>query len=176
VCTVKYDARYPAKAMRYLAILRDTLWGWCRRGWFSIQCKCNIFQHPRLPTPPARAPWTVAASRLEQYNDGRAVVVLLKTRVKSEQTLARNRVWKSRSWWQYDASPTTQPQIMNTKGAIARRMRSSRTRCVYPMSQHHNRAQRSTCGRLHLASSLRSAGELHLLGRRSSSTYFGERS
>ena len=39
------------------------------------QCKCNIFQHPRLPTPPARAPWTVAASRLEQYNDGRAVVV-----------------------------------------------------------------------------------------------------
>ena len=56
---------------------------------------------------------------------GRAVVVLLKTRVKSEQTLPRNRVWKSRSWWQYDASPTTQPQIMDTKGAIARRMRSS---------------------------------------------------
>ena len=41
---------------------------------------------------------------------------------KSEQTLLRNRVWKSRSWWQYDASPTTQPQIMDTKGAIARRM------------------------------------------------------
>ena len=149
--------------------------GWCRRGWFSIQCKCNIFKHPRLPTPPARAPWTVAASRLEQYNDGRAVVVLLKTRVKSEQTLLRNRVWKSRSWWQYDASPTTQPQIMDTKGAIARRMRSSRKRCVYPMSQHHNRAQRSPCGRLHLASSLRSAGKLCLLGRRSSSTCFGER-
>ena len=150
--------------------------GWCGRGWVSIQCKCNILKYPRLATPPARAPWTVAASRLEQYNDGRAVVVLLKTRVKSEQTLLRNRVWKSRSWWQYDASPTTQPQIMNTKGAIARRMRSSRTRCVYPMSQHHNRAQRSPCGRLHLACSLRSAGELRLLGRRSSSTYFGERS
>ena len=104
--------------------------GWCRRGWFSIQCKCNIFKYPRLPTPPARAPWTVAASRLEQYSDGRAVAVLLKTRVKSEQTLLRNRVWKSRSWWQYHASPTTQPQIMDTKGAIARRMRSSRKRCV----------------------------------------------
>ena len=64
-----------------------------------------------------------------------------------------------------------QPQIMDTKGEIARRMRSSRKRCVYPMSQHHNRAQRSPCGRVHLASSLRSAGELRLLGRRSSSTF-----
>ena len=45
---------------------------------------------------------------------------------------------------------------MDTKGAIARRKRSSRKRCVYSMSQHHNRAQRSPCGRLHLASSLRS--------------------
>ena len=127
--------------------------GWCRRGWVSIQCKCNIFQYPRLPTPAAGAPWTGAANRLEHYNDARAVVVLLKTRVKSEQTLPRKRVWKSRSWWEYDASPTTQPQIMDTKGAIARRKRSSRKRCVYPMSQHHNRAQRSPCGRLHLASS-----------------------
>ena len=149
--------------------------GWCRRGWVSIQCKCNIFQYPRLPTPPARAPWTAAASRLEHYTKRRAVGVVLKFRVKSEQTLLRNRVWKSRSWWQYDASPTTQPQIMDTKGAIARRKRSSRKRCVYPMSQHHNRAQRSPCGRLHLASSLRSAGKLCLLGRRSSSTCFGER-
>ena len=148
---------------------------WCRRGWVSIQCKCNIFQYPRLPTPAAGAPWTGAANRLEHYNDARAVVVLLKTRVKSKQTLPRKRVWKSRSWWEYDASPTTQPQIMDTKGAIARRMRSSRKRCVYPMSQHHNRAQRSPCGRLHLACSLRSAGELRLLGRRSSSTCFGER-
>ena len=149
------------------------VWLWV--GQHPVSCKCNIFQHPRLPTPPARAPWTVAASRLEQYTKRRAVGVLLKFRVETEQGLPRNRVWKSRSWWQYDASPTTQPQIMNTKGAIARRMRSSRTRCVYPMSQHHNRAQRSTCGRLHLASSLRSAGELRLLGRRSSSTCFGER-
>ena len=115
--------------------------GWCRRGWVSIQCKCNIFRHPRLPTPPARAPCTAAASRLEQYIDGRAVAVLLKTRVKSEQTLLRNRVWtlwKSSSWWEYDASPPTQPQIMDTKGAIARRKRSSRKRCVYPISRHHN--------------------------------------
>ena len=57
------------------------------RGWVSIQCKCNIFQYPRLPTPAAGAPWTGAANRLEHYNDARAVVVLLKTRVKSEQTL-----------------------------------------------------------------------------------------
>ena len=158
-----------------------SLVGCCRRGWFSIQCKCNIFQYPRLPTPPARAPWTDAASRLEQYSDGRAVAVLLKTRVKSEQTLPRKRVWKSR----------TKELVLVGIRCIADdsaadhghkrcdsppHVRSSRKRCVYPMSQHHNRAQRSPCGRLHLASSLRSAGELRLLGRRSSSTCFGESS
>jgi hypothetical protein len=62
-----------------------------------------------------------------------------------------------------------QPQIMDTKGAIARRMRSSCKRCVYPMSpsittEHSPQSQRSPCGRVHLASSLRSAGELRLLG------------
>ena len=99
--------------------------------------KCNIFKHPRLPTPPARAPWTAAASRLEQYNDGRAVVVLLKTRVKSEQTLPRNRRFGSQGVGgntMHRRRLRSQPQIMDTKGAIARRMRSSRKRCVYPMS------------------------------------------
>ena len=138
-------------------------------------CKCNTFQYPRLAVPIASAPWTDASARRDFYNDGAVVVVKIKTRAATEQRCVRNRYRKSRSWWQYDASPTTQPQIMDTKGAIARRMRSSRKRCVYPMSQHHNRAQRSPCGRLHLASSLRSAGKLCLLGRRSSSTCFGER-
>ena len=48
--------------------------GWCRRGWFSIQCKCYIIKHPRLATPPARAPWTAAAaSRPEHYTKRRAI-------------------------------------------------------------------------------------------------------
>ena len=132
--------------------------------------------HDFQPRPLARPGQTLLADWNNTTTaEPEAVVVLLKTRVKKEQTLPRKRGWKSRSWWEYEASPTTQPQIMDTKGAIARRMRSSRTRCLYPMSQHHNRAQRSTSGRLHLASSLRSAGELRLLGRRSSSTCFGER-
>ena len=67
----------------------DERLGRCRRGWVSIQCKCNIFQYPRLPTPPARAPWTVAASRPVMYTKRRAVGVLLKFRVETEQTLPR---------------------------------------------------------------------------------------
>ena len=109
LCVIRTLRRHSHRALQVAG--PNTSSGWCRRGWVSIPvCKCNIFQYPRLPTPAARAPWTGAANRLEQYNDGRAVVVLLKTIVKSEQALPRNRnrfFWKSRSWWQYDASPTT---------------------------------------------------------------------
>jgi hypothetical protein len=41
----------------------------------------SIIRDFQVPTPPAPAPWIDAASRLEQYNDGQAVVVLLKFRV-----------------------------------------------------------------------------------------------
>jgi hypothetical protein len=186
------------RGTQYTEITPLTSWrqpqesGWCRRGCGSVSrvlnvscvLRSNIFQYPRLATPPARAPWTVAASRPVMYTKRRAVGVLLKFRVNPSRNGARTPEIELRGVAsqgvggnsQYDASPTTQPQIMDTKGAIARRKRSSCKRCVYPMSQHHSRAQRSPCGRLHLASSLHFAGKLRLLRRRSSSTNFGERS
>ena len=65
--------------------------GWCRRGWYSILCKCNVIKHPRLPTPRSGVATLATAVRRVFYTNGGALGVLLKTRPSSDQRLQRYR-------------------------------------------------------------------------------------
>jgi hypothetical protein len=106
--------------------------------WVSIQCKCNNFANVTItcidvrPRPLARPGQSQLADCNITPQAPSRRCKMLKTRVKSEQTLLRNRVWKSRELVAIRCiADDFSRRSWTQKGAIARRMRSSRTHCVY---------------------------------------------
>ena len=70
-------------------------WGWCTRGWVSIQCELDKSQYPRLSVPIAAPSDLARRPDLDSYTDAGAVGVGFQTAPRSEQRCERERYRKS---------------------------------------------------------------------------------